>query len=104
VIFSGESGTGTDFSPSPFVSPSQHHITGVPLSYSLACCSNNRDNGAKPGNFPKKQYSFKNLHHLIERYVKTLLWLVKLIFVLSEQRPGFDPRPVHVTFVLDKEG
>ena len=75
-IFSGEIGTGSDFSPNHYVFPSQHHISGVPISYSLTCCSNKRENWAKPRNFPGKQWSFRNLQNFIKRYFTALPWLV----------------------------
>ena len=51
------------------------------------------------GTFQKKAVIFPKS----AAFDKEVPWLVKLIFGLSEQIPGFEPSPVRVTSVVDKE-
>jgi hypothetical protein len=41
------------------------------------------------------------MRHEFATICKAVLWFRRLVAVLSLQRPGFDPRPVRVGFVVD---
>jgi hypothetical protein len=57
----GQSGTGTDLSPSTSVFHCQYHSTNTPHASSSTCCSCKKDKRAKPGCLrKKKQCSFGN--------------------------------------------
>jgi hypothetical protein len=52
-ISDGQSGTGTDSSPSASILPYQFCSINVPISFSATCCSYHTYRRRKPGNIPK---------------------------------------------------
>jgi hypothetical protein len=59
-VRSGQSGTGTGFSPSILRLPCQHHSTNAPYLSSSMCRCFRTDRRVKHESLPKRQCSFEN--------------------------------------------
>jgi hypothetical protein len=106
-IYSVHIGTCMGFSFCTSVHPCQYYSTNTPYSSSMLLSLERHKNGTVW--LLTKQFSFGNrgafvckLHPTFSSSVKAVLYLLLSSAELSPLRAGFEPRQVHVIFMVDK--